>query len=89
MAVAQRQYYIARNTTIPVPRVLDVLGVRMYIPHSAGIHRYARPLMCGTRWQHAMPQLQGYLEQLPALSPPVPGKVQAVDETGMSSRTLE
>ena len=57
MAVAQRQYYIARNTTIPVPRVLDVLGVRGYIPHSAGIHRYARPLMCGTRWQHAMPQL--------------------------------
>ena len=88
MAVAQRQYYIARNTTIPVPRVLDVLGVRGYIPHSAGIHRCARARRPVEKTsldeQYAMPQLQGYLGRLCALSAPEPGKVQAVDETGMS-----
>ena len=34
--------------------------------------------------QYAMPQLQGYLGRLCALSAPEPGKVQAVDGIGMS-----
>ena len=84
MAVAQRQYYIARNTTIPVPRLLDVLGVRGYIPHSAGTMRPCSWNKTSLDEQYDMPQLQGYLGRLCALSAPEPGKVQAVDGTGIS-----
>jgi hypothetical protein len=79
--------FIARNTTIPVPRVLDILGIRGSI-HI--VQEYIDAPVLADVWtqmglderKSCMGQLQEYLEQLRALTPPEPGRVQAVDGTG-------
>jgi hypothetical protein len=78
---------IARNTTIPVPRVLDILGIRGSI-HI--VQEYIDAPVLADVWNQmsldeqksCMCQLQEYLKQLRALTPPDPGRVQAVDGTG-------
>jgi len=79
--------FIARNTTIPIPRVLDVLSnrgsihiVQEYIdgPDLADVWVG----MSSDERESCMRQLKGYLDQLRGLTPPEPGRVQAVDGTG-------
>lgn len=65
--------FIARN--IPVPRVLDNL-IQEYI---ARARRRVEPDGF-RRSKSCMSQLQRYLEQLCALIPPEPGRVQAVEQ---------
>ena len=79
--------FIARNTAIPVPRVINVFGIRGSI-HIVQEYIDAPVLadvwsqMCSDEQKSCLRQLQEYLEQLRALTPPEPGRVQAVDGTG-------
>ncbi|KAF5374007.1 hypothetical protein D9615_009901 [Tricholomella constricta] len=75
---------IARNTSIPVPRVHNVFSA-----HNKAwvvMDYIDPPLLCHVWYQltneeqlSSMHQLKGYIDQLRALQPPEPGKVQAVD----------
>jgi hypothetical protein len=79
--------FISRNTTIPVPRVLDVftIGGSTHI-----VQEYVDAPVLEDVWdrmgleerESCMFQLQGYIDQLRALVPPEPGRVEAVDGTG-------
>jgi len=81
--------FIAKNTTIPVPRVLDVFKyngtvhiVQEFIdaPH---LFTVWRRLGLDDR-RRCMLQLKGYMEQLRSLVPPEPGKVQSIDGEGFT-----
>ena len=78
--------FIAKNTTIPVPRVLDVFKYNgtvhivqefidapllLIVWHRLGLEDRKRCML----------QLKGYIEQLRSLVPPEPGKVQ-IDRRG-------
>jgi hypothetical protein len=81
-------HYIAQNTTIRVPRVLDVLTIH-------GVLHIAQGFIDGPVledvWSHLSPeeqrnsmtQLKDCLDQLRALKPPHPERVQAVDGSGL------
>jgi len=80
--------YIAQNTTIRVPRVLDVFGIH-------GVVHLVQEFIDGPVledvWSHlsseeqrsSMVQLKSCLDQLRALKAPHPERVQAVDESGL------
>ncbi|KDR68435.1 hypothetical protein GALMADRAFT_231403 [Galerina marginata CBS 339.88] len=79
--------YISKNTTIPVPRVHEVLGV------DGSIHivqEYIDGDLLDNVWhkltsdeqRSSMEQLKGYLAQLQVLTPPHPGRVEAIDGSG-------
>lgn len=79
--------FIARHTSIPVPRVHDAFSAR---GETWLVMEYIdAPLLIRVWWnlsEHerlsSMQQLKGYIDQLRSLEPPEPGKVQAVDGTG-------
>ncbi|EIM87050.1 kinase-like protein [Stereum hirsutum FP-91666 SS1] len=79
--------FIARHTSIPVPRVHDAFSARgetwlvMEYIDAPLLIRVWRNLSEHERLS-AMQQLKGYIDQLRSLEPPEPGKVQAVDGTG-------
>lgn len=79
--------FIACNTTIPVPRVLDLFRAtkdRLYISME-----YVDGLKLGRVWKvmsqgqqiAVLKQLQGYVQQLRGLVPPHPGATEAVSGT--------
>ncbi|KAF5371022.1 hypothetical protein D9615_010036 [Tricholomella constricta] len=76
--------FIAKNTSIPVPRVQDVFfaynetWVVMDYIDAPLLHRVWHQLTKEEQLS-SMHQLKGYIDQLRALRPPEPGKVQAVD----------
>jgi serine/threonine protein kinase len=85
--------FIAKYTTIPVPRILDVFKrdgtvhivqefidapLLMKVWHKLGLDDRKR----------CMIQLKGYIEQLRSLVPPEPGKVQAIDGGGFTDNRL-
>jgi serine/threonine protein kinase len=79
--------FIARNTTIPVPRVLDLLVIdgSMHIVQEyidASVLADVWPRMDSGERDSCMFQLKGYVDQLRALVSLEPGRVQAVDGTG-------
>ena len=85
--------FVAKHTTIPVPRVLDVFNYdgSVYI-----IQEFINAPMLLTVWRSLGPddrkkcmiQLKGYLEQLRSLVPPEPGKVQSVNGEGFTDFRL-
>ena len=85
--------FVAKNTTIPVPRVVDVFKYdgSVYI-----IQEFIDAPMLLTVWRKLGPddrkkcmvQLKGYLEQLRSLVPPEPGKVQSTDGEGFTDFRL-
>ncbi|KAF8884274.1 protein kinase subdomain-containing protein PKL/CAK/CAK-fungal1 [Gymnopilus junonius] len=86
--------FIARNTTIRVPRVLDVFSIRrtMYIVQE----RINGPILedvwhrLSIEEQHSsVLQVKDCLDQLRALKPQQPGRVQAVDGSGLIDSRLD
>ncbi|RDB22255.1 hypothetical protein Hypma_010666 [Hypsizygus marmoreus] len=84
--------FIAENTSIPVPRVHDVFCAR---GENWLVMDYIDAPLLVYAWGHldeqerldCMLQLKGYIDELRALEPPQPGKVQAVDgQTCIDSR---
>jgi thiamine kinase-like enzyme len=79
--------FIARNTTIPVPRVLEVFVIR---GSTHIVQEYIDAPVLEDVWtrmsleekESCMIQLKGYVDQLRGLVPPEPARVQAVDGTG-------
>ncbi|KAJ3517901.1 hypothetical protein NLJ89_g198 [Agrocybe chaxingu] len=76
--------FVARNTTIPVPRVLDFFEIKgfqhlvqEYI--EGDILEDVWPKMTDEQRHDAVLQLKEFMDQLRALQPPQPGRVQAVD----------
>jgi hypothetical protein len=74
--------FIAKHTTIPVPRFVDVFK------YNGTVHMVQEFIDAPLLWQvwpklglndrkRCMDQLKGYLEQLRSLVPPEPGKVQS------------
>ncbi|KAF8900863.1 kinase-like domain-containing protein [Gymnopilus junonius] len=76
--------FIRRNTNIPVPRVLDVFK---YDGMTHILQEFIDGDLLVDIWstldldarQQCMQQLKGYLDELRSLSPPHPGRVEAVD----------
>jgi serine/threonine protein kinase len=84
---AKTMEFIAANTTIPVPRVLDTFTyngtpyiIMEYV--EAFVLEDVWPKMTTEEKLSCMDQLKGYLQQLRELICPEPGKVQAVDGSG-------
>lgn len=85
--------YIARNTTIPIPRLLDVFTVngKLHIVQE----RIRGPILEDV-WHRLSPeeqqscimQTKDYLDQLRALEPPHPERVQAIDGSGIMDTRL-
>ncbi|KAF7793918.1 hypothetical protein EIP86_005040 [Pleurotus ostreatoroseus] len=76
--------YVARYTTIPVPRLHDVFTWqgRTYIvmDYVKGVTlRNIWPRLSQQERRNAIQQLQGYIEQLRSLPPPDPDRVQGID----------
>lgn len=83
---ALTMHYVASNTTIPVPRLLDVFKFKrnnfIYI-----IQEFIDCPVLEDVWHRlseedqlsSMKELKGYLDQLRALPPPDPQRVQAID----------
>lgn len=85
--------FIAKHTTIPVPRIVDVFK------YNGTVHMVQEFIDAPLLWQvwpklglndrkRCMDQLKGYLEQLRSLVPPEPGKVQSVDGEGFTDNRL-
>jgi len=86
---ARTMHYVASNTTIPVPRLLDVFKFKCnnvtYI-----IQEFIDCPVLEDVWYQlseedqlsSMKELKGYLDQLRALLPPDPQRVQAIDGGG-------
>ncbi|KAF5370998.1 hypothetical protein D9615_010025 [Tricholomella constricta] len=76
--------FIAKNTSIPVPHVHDVFSahnktwvIMDYIDAPLLCHVWHR--LTKEEQLNSMHQLKGYIDQLRALQPPEPGKVQGFD----------
>ncbi|KAJ3509043.1 hypothetical protein NLJ89_g5428 [Agrocybe chaxingu] len=86
--------FIARNTTIPVPRVLDFFEVNGQ-PHLVQEYIEGRiledvwPKLTVEQRTDAVLQLKGYLDQLRSLPPPEFGRVQAVDGGTLSDGRID
>ncbi|KAF9543136.1 kinase-like protein [Agrocybe pediades] len=81
---ARTMDFIARNTTIPVPRVYGVYEYRGYIHIvqervPGNVLQDVWSTLSAEDKQSLMEQLRGYLDQLRSLEPPRPGRVEAVD----------
>ncbi|KAF8064343.1 kinase-like protein [Lyophyllum atratum] len=84
LADALTLHFIAENTSIPVPRVHDVFSAR---GETWLVMDYIDAPLLSDVWRHlneqerlsSMYQLKGYVDELRALEPPAPGKVQGVD----------
>jgi hypothetical protein len=85
--------FIAKNTTIPVPRVLDVFK------YNGTVHivqEFIDAPLLYIVWRRLGPedrkrcmlQLKGYIEQLRSLVPPEPGKVQSIDGEGFTDNRV-
>ena len=85
--------FIAKNTSIPVPRVIDVFefkGETYLVQEFIDGHVLEDVWLKLTPDQQtsAVDQLKDYLDQLRALKPTEPGKVQAVDGRGLTDRRV-
>jgi len=86
--------FIARSTTIPVPHVLDVFSIRGTV-HIIQEHINGPVLedvwdRLSTKEQRSsMSQVKDCLDQLRALKPQHPERVQAVDGTGLIDGRLD
>uniref|UniRef100_A0A8H7XS36 Aminoglycoside phosphotransferase domain-containing protein n=1 Tax=Psilocybe cubensis TaxID=181762 RepID=A0A8H7XS36_PSICU len=86
--------FIARNTTIPVPRVLDVYTVNGTV-HIVQERIHGRllesvwNLLSEEEKRSCMLQIKDYFVQLQNLKPPHPGHVQSVDGTGLSDNRVK
>ncbi|KAF8554438.1 hypothetical protein OG21DRAFT_1484641 [Imleria badia] len=85
--------FIAKHTSIPVPRILDVFKydgtvhiVQEFIDAPL-LLKVWRKLELDDR-KRCMIQLKGYIEQLRSLVPPKPGKVQSIDGEGFTDGRL-
>uniref|UniRef100_A0A8H7XQ23 Aminoglycoside phosphotransferase domain-containing protein n=1 Tax=Psilocybe cubensis TaxID=181762 RepID=A0A8H7XQ23_PSICU len=86
--------FIAQNTTIPVPRVLDVYTVNGIV-HIVQERIPGRVLQID--WDHlsteekqsCMLQIKDFFTQLRSLKPPHPEHVQSVDGSGLSDNRIE
>ncbi|KAH7913239.1 kinase-like domain-containing protein [Hygrophoropsis aurantiaca] len=87
-AEAANLLYIARHTTVPVPRVHDVftIGQQTFI-----VMEYVHGTELTYAWEHLsaeqkmglFPQLKDYIDQVRSLQPPRPGRVEAADGTSL------
>ena len=85
--------FVRRNTSIPVPKVYDILEDKenIYI-----VMEYIEGKMLAEVWTRLtseqkgsiVNQLKGYLAELRALSPPHPGRVESVDGTEIGNTTI-
>lgn len=85
--------FIAKHTSIPVPRILDVFKYdgKVHI-----VQEFIDAPLLLTVWRklevndrkRCMIQLKGYIEQLRSLVPPEPGKVQSIDGEGFTDSRL-
>jgi aminoglycoside phosphotransferase len=81
--------YIARHTTIPVPRVQDVFIIdeRMYIVmdyiKGCTLTKTTMTLLPVEQLKNIFEELKGYIAQMRALNPPRPGRVEAADGSGV------
>ena len=88
LAEARAMEFVAENTSIPVPRVLDIFTVdkRLNI-----VMEYIDAPSLDTVWpdmslerrELIVTQLKDFIIQLRALPPPHPGRVHAIDESGL------
>jgi len=86
--------YIARNTTIRVPRVLDIFtihGVVHIVQESIDgpVLEDVWSRLSPEEQRGSMAQLKNCLDQLRALKPPHPERVQAVDGSGLIDGRVE
>ncbi|KAH9971220.1 kinase-like domain-containing protein [Lactifluus volemus] len=80
--------YIARNTTIPVPRVQDIFIINqttyIIMDYINGLEFSQKALSVEQR-ECVFEELKGYIAQMRALKPTRPGRVEAADGSGFHS----
>ena len=78
--------YIARNTTIPVPRVHDVFTIDTHtyiiMDYIKGLEFSHKALSVEQR-ESIYEELKGYIAQMCALKPACPGRVESADGSGL------
>jgi len=78
--------YIAKNTTIPVPRVHDVFVIdqQTYIimDYIKGFE-FSLKALSAEQQEAIFEELKGYIAQMRALKPPRPGRVECPDGSGL------
>ena len=83
--------YIARNTTIPVPRVQDVFIIdqRTYIimDYING-SEFSQKALSAEQQESIFEELKGYIAQMRALKPTRPGRVESADGSGLSDHRI-
>ncbi|KAH9971223.1 kinase-like domain-containing protein [Lactifluus volemus] len=83
--------YIARNTTIPVPRVQDIFIINqttyIIMDYINGLEFSQKALSVEQR-ERIIEELKGYIAQMRALKPTRPGRVEAADGSGVSDSRL-
>ncbi|EIM82678.1 kinase-like protein [Stereum hirsutum FP-91666 SS1] len=80
--------YVARHTTIPVPKVLEVtqsefaggLGMTLDMEYVDGYEMQYAP---EKDWPGLLEELKGYVRQMRSLEPPRPGRVESIDGSRM------
>ncbi|KAF8882043.1 hypothetical protein CPB84DRAFT_1791246 [Gymnopilus junonius] len=71
--------YLARNTTIPIPNLLDIFCINGEV-HI--VQQYIKAPLPSDEKRSSMVQLKDCLDQLRALTPPHPDRVQAINGSG-------
>ena len=89
IAEAANIEYVARNTTIPVPQIQDVFTIDQktyivmdYIKESEEL-TYSWTSLSAEQQKGIFKELKDYIEQMRALSPPNPGRLECADGSGL------
>ena len=85
-AEAANVEYIAKNTTIPVPRVHDVFTINkqtyIILDYIKGFE-FSHKVLSMEQQESIYEELKGYIAQMRALKPARPGRVESVDGSGL------
>ena len=85
-AEAANVEYIARNTTIPVPRVHDVFTIDKHtyiiLDYIKGFE-FSHKALSVEQQESIYEELKGYITQMRALKPARPGRVESADGSGL------